>query len=51
MKRPDRLDPGKTQKPERLFNRAAYYCRDAEGLPATGQRVKTFPEIFYENFH
>lgn len=45
MKRPDRLAPGKTQKPEKLLNRAAYYCRDAEGLLPKTEPVKTFPKL------
>jgi len=40
----------KNPKTGELLNRAAYYCRDAEGLPATDRPVKTFRKSFFRNF-
>ena len=50
MKRPDRLSPGKTQKPKGTFNRAAYcVARRAEIItdPDFGQLIsESFLELF-----
>ncbi len=50
MKRPDRLSPGKTQKPKGMFNRAAYCVATREnkhGLEFESTDFRKFFEIFF----
>jgi hypothetical protein len=46
MKRPDRFASGKTQKPGRLLNRAACYCRDGRRLIPEKRSVNAFLDFF-----